>query len=179
MLADVHTERQSENQLDKNIFQQNLQILVVSIMSNAIVFIMLGFAAMEVSGWAIHKYLMHGPLWMIHKTHHQPSQSFFELNDLFSLCFGAIAVWLIFAGKDTMDYRFWLGGGITLYGVFYFILHDVWVHRRLKWFGKSENFILRGLFKAHQAHHRSTKRNEAVSFGLFLVSKKYFKADSE
>jgi beta-carotene 3-hydroxylase len=153
--------------------------LVVPIMSYAIVFTVLGFSAMEVAGWAIHKYLMHGPLWMVHKTHHQPSHSFFELNDLFSLGFGTIAVWLIFAGIADFDYRFWLGVGITCYGALYFILHDVWVHRRVKWFGKPQNFLIRGIYNAHQAHHRSKKKDGAVSFGLFLVPKKYFKAKSK
>ena len=148
-------------------------------MVSALAFIALGFAAMEVAGWFIHKYLMHGPLWMIHKTHHQPSKSFFEWNDLFSVFFGGIALILIFKGVDTLDFRFWMGVGISIYGVSYFILHDVWVHRRLKWFGKPQNSLLRGIFKAHQAHHRTNKKEEAVSFGLFLVPKKFFKDESE
>lgn len=141
----------------------------------AVVFLLLGFAAMELAGWAIHKYLMHGPLWAIHKTHHQPSKSFFELNDLFSVVFGSVAVILIFLGVDGFDYRFWLGVGISLYGLLYFILHDVWVHRRLKWFGKPHNSFLKGIFKAHQAHHRTNQRDDAESFGLFFVPKKFFK----
>lgn len=144
-------------------------------MMMAVAFLLLGFAAMELAGWAIHKYLMHGPLWAIHKTHHQPSKSFFELNDLFSLVFGSIAVILIFLGLDGFDYRFWLGVGISLYGLLYFILHDVWVHRRLKWFGKPRNILLKGIFKAHQAHHRTNQRDDAESFGLFFVPKKFFK----
>lgn len=144
-------------------------------MMMAVVFLLLGFAAMELAGWAIHKYLMHGPLWAIHKTHHQPSKSFFELNDLFSLVFGGVAVILIFLGVDEFDYRFWLGVGISLYGLLYFILHDVWVHRRLKWFGKPHNSFLKGIFKAHQAHHRTNQRDDAESFGLFFVPKKFFK----
>ncbi len=148
-------------------------------MVNAIAFIAIGFVLMELAGWIIHKYLMHGPLWMIHQTHHRPSKSFFELNDLFSVLFGSIAVILIFKGLDAMDYRFWMGVGISIYGVLYFILHDVWVHRRLKWFGKPRNPILRGIFKAHQAHHKTNKKEEAVSFGLFLVPRKYFKEDEE
>jgi len=56
----------------------------------SIVYITLGFAAMELAGWFIHKYLMHGPLWIIHKTHHRPSHSFFEWNDLFSVLFGSM-----------------------------------------------------------------------------------------
>jgi beta-carotene 3-hydroxylase len=144
-------------------------------MMNAILFTILGFAVMEFSGWFIHKYIMHGPLWNIHKTHHQPSKSYFELNDLFSLLFGSIAIILILLGLSDLDYRFWMGVGISLYGISYFFLHDVLIHRRLKWFDKPKNSFLRGIFKAHQAHHATNKKNDAVSFGLFLVPKKYFK----
>jgi beta-carotene 3-hydroxylase len=144
-------------------------------MITAIGFTALGFAVMEFSGWFIHKFLMHGPLWMIHKTHHQPSKSFFELNDLFSVLFGGVAIALIFKGVDTMDYRFWMGVGISLYGVLYFVLHDVLVHRRLKWFDRPKNSFLKGIFKAHQAHHRTNQKEDAVSFGLFVVPKKFFK----
>lgn len=144
-------------------------------MIKAIGFLVVGFVAMELSGWSIHKYLMHGPLWMIHKTHHQPSKSFFELNDLFSILFGSVSLILIFLGVDTLDYRFWIGAGISLYGVLYFILHDVWVHRRLKWFERPKNYFLKGIFKAHQAHHKTNQKDDAVSFGLFLVPKKFFK----
>lgn len=144
-------------------------------MITAIGFIALGFVAMEISGWFIHKYLMHGPLWMIHKTHHQPSKTFFELNDLFSLLFGCIAVILIVLGAEGVDYRFWIGIGISLYGVLYFILHDVLVHRRFKCFDRPRNIFLKGIFKAHQTHHRTNQKEDAVSFGLFLVPKKFFK----
>jgi beta-carotene 3-hydroxylase len=144
-------------------------------MITAIGYIAFGFAAMEFSGWFIHKYLMHGPLWMIHKTHHQPSKKFFELNDLFSLFFGSIALILIFLGAEELDYRFWICMGISLYGVLYFVLHDILVHRRLKWFDRPRNTFLKGIFKAHQAHHRTNQKEDAVSFGLFVVPKKFFK----
>jgi beta-carotene 3-hydroxylase len=141
----------------------------------AIIFIILGFAVMEFSGWFIHKYIMHGPLWGIHKTHHEHSKTFFELNDLFSLLFGSIAVLLIFLGVDKLDYRFWMGIGISIYGISYFIIHDVLVHRRIKWFERPKSNFLLGIFKAHQAHHATNKKDDAVSFGLFWVPKKYFK----
>jgi beta-carotene 3-hydroxylase len=141
----------------------------------AVLFISIGFAVMEFSGWFIHKFIMHGPLWNIHKTHHEPSKSFFELNDLFSLLFGSIAIVLIFLGVAELDYRFWIGIGISFYGVLYFIIHDVLVHRRVKWFERPKNSFLLGIFRAHQAHHATNKKNDAVSFGLFIVPKKYFK----
>jgi len=141
----------------------------------AVVFILIGFAVMEFSGWFIHKYIMHGPLWNIHKTHHEPSKSFFELNDLFSLLFGSVAVILLFLGVENFDYRFWIGVGISLYGMLYFIIHDVLVHRRAKWFDRPKNSLLLVIFRAHQAHHATNKKDDAVSFGLFIVPKKYFK----
>lgn len=142
---------------------------------NAIIFAILGFTAMEISGWLIHKYIMHGPLWNIHKTHHQPSKFFFEWNDLFSLLFGSIAIALIIVGVKGLDYRFWIGVGISLYGVSYFFLHDILIHRRLRWLKKPSGRFIKGIFKAHQAHHSTNRKNDAVSFGLFLVPKKYFK----
>jgi beta-carotene 3-hydroxylase len=144
-------------------------------MIKAIGFTILGFVLMELSGWFIHKYLMHGPLWMIHKTHHQPSKSFLELNDLFSLIFGGVAIILILLGAETLDYRFWIGIGISTYGMLYFFLHDVLVHRRLKWLDRPRNSFLKGIFRAHQDHHKTNQKEGAVSFGLFIVPKKYFK----
>jgi beta-carotene 3-hydroxylase len=143
-------------------------------MIGAIAYILLGFVLMELFGWAIHKYIMHGPLWSIHKTHHQPSKTFFELNDLFSAFFGGTAIVLIFLGVGTYDYRFWLGIGISIYGMLYFFLHDMMIHRRLKWIERPKSWILRGVFKAHQAHHQTNQKEHAVSFGLFLVPKRYF-----
>lgn len=144
-------------------------------MMYAVLFTLLGFAVMEFAGWFIHKYIMHGPLWSIHKTHHEPSKHYFELNDLFSLLFGSVAIVLIFLGVGELDYRFWMGIGISLYGMLYFVIHDVLVHRRLKWFSRPKNKFLLGIFKAHQAHHATNKKDDAVSFGLFVVPKKYFK----
>lgn len=67
-------------------------------MIEAILFIIIGFVAMEVSGWAIHKYLMHGVFWQIHKTHHHPRKGAFEKNDAFSAIFGGIAIILMVMG---------------------------------------------------------------------------------
>lgn len=140
----------------------------------AILFSAVGFVLMEISGWFIHKFIMHGPLWNIHKTHHQHSDSPFELNDLFSVFFGSMAILLIVLGVGTLDYRFWIGIGISAYGVSYFILHDMLIHRRIRFFKKPKGGYLAGIFRAHQAHHFTNKRDGSVSFGLFLVPKKYF-----
>jgi beta-carotene 3-hydroxylase len=51
----------------------------------------------------------------------------------------------------------------------------VLIHRRVKWFDRPRNSFLRGILKAHQAHHATNKKDDAVSFGLFIVPKRYFR----
>jgi beta-carotene 3-hydroxylase len=145
----------------------------------SILFLTLGFIIMEIAGWFIHKFIMHGPLWRIHKTHHQHTGKKMEMNDMFSVLFGTVAVVLVIFGAESMDYRFWMGIGISIYGVSYFLLHDIMVHRRLKFFKRPKSGYLAGIFKAHQAHHATNRQYGSVSFGLFLVPKKYFNANEQ
>lgn len=145
-------------------------------MWEAVLWTGVGFVLMESFSWAIHKYLMHGVLWKIHKTHHTHTKGFFELNDVFTLIFGSSAIVLIFLGVENFDYRFWIGCGISLYGMSYFVLHDVLIHRRLSWFGKPKNKYLRAIREAHIAHHK-TQKNNSVSFGLFVVPRKFWKEE--
>ncbi|MEO6168278.1 MAG: beta-carotene hydroxylase, partial [Chitinophagales bacterium] len=109
-----------------------------------------------------------------HKTHHLPGKSIFEWNDLFSLFFGGIAVWLIFSGLKESDNRFWAGVGIASYGILYFILHDVMIHGRMRLMRYSGNRYIRALIRAHKVHHKQLERVGSESFGLLWVSKKYF-----
>ena len=42
------------------------------------------FVVTEFTAWFNHKYIMHGPLWILHKDHHKKDHnSWFERNDLF------------------------------------------------------------------------------------------------
>lgn len=132
------------------------------------------FIGMEAFSWTIHKYLFHGPLWFIHKTHHQPQRSFFELNDLFSLVFAFAGIALLYVGRKELSYNFWIGVGISFYGILYFIFHDWFIHQRIKAF-KSTNRYLLGIRKAHKIHHKSVHKNPSESFGLWLAPFKYFK----
>jgi beta-carotene 3-hydroxylase len=129
---------------------------------------------MECISWAMHKFLFHGPLWFIHKSHHQERSGFFEWNDVFSLLFGATAFLLLVIDREQMGLLFWLGAGISLYGIIYFIFHDWFIHNRFKSF-KTTNRYLLGIRRAHKMHHKSTQKNPSEEFGLLTASKKYFK----
>lgn len=137
------------------------------------------FLAMEAASWTIHKYIMHGALWHIHRTHHEHNKGFFELNDVFSLFFGTVAVVLILSDLANTGGRFWIGMGISLYGVVYFILHDVLIHKRIKFKGRPIGVYLNGISKAHRDHHKSKEKDDSVCFGLLVVPKKYFKSKGE
>jgi len=134
--------------------------------------ILLTIVGMEAFSWLIHKYLFHGPLWFIHKTHHQPKHKWFELNDLFSILFASIALWLMWLGHITLDYRFWIGAGISIYGTIYFIFHDWFIHNRFKSFKTNNKYLLK-IRRAHKVHHKSMEKELAEEFGLLVTRRKY------
>ncbi len=134
-----------------------------------------GFLGMELFSWFFHRYIMHGPLWFIHKTHHQKSKYWLEFNDIFSLFFASIAIVLIWVGLSFGNYSsLFLGIGITFYGIVYFIVHDILIHKRINNKGKNFANYLSALKKAHQDHHKIKKKQPSESFGLLIVKRKYF-----
>ncbi len=132
--------------------------------------ILLTVVAMEATSWFIHKYLFHGPLWFIHKTHHQPHSGYLELNDIFSLGFAILAMVLMWQGHQNLSYSFWVGAGISVYGIIYFVFHDCFIHNRVKAF-KSNNLYLWAIKRAHKIHHKSLQKKPASFFGLLWVNK--------
>ena len=133
------------------------------------------FVLMEGLTWCIHRYIMHGFLWSLHKDHHQQSPGIFEKNDAFFLIF-AIPSWL-FIMLGVMYQAWWsiaIGAGLTLYGIAYFLVHDVIIHQRLKWFSRSNNSYVRTIRWAHKMHHKHFGKDHGESFGFLWVAKKYW-----
>jgi len=120
---------------------------------------------------------MHGFLWYLHEDHHQPKyQGAFEKNDLFFVIFAVPSALLISSGLNPdLNYQFFIGLGIMLYGAAYFLVHDVVIHRRFKWFDNIESPYLKGLRKAHKVHHKHLGKFEGECFGMLYVPMKYFK----
>jgi beta-carotene 3-hydroxylase len=126
-------------------------------------------AAMEVVAYLMHRFLMHGPLWFLHRSHHRPRAGWFEANDLFGVFFAIPSIILIYLGTHGQPSLLWIGLGMTGYGFFYFGFHDVLVHQRIPVRFHPRNPYLRRITQAHLIHHRSQERDGAVSFG-FLYS---------
>lgn len=138
---------------------------------------LLTFIMMEGVAWFTHKYIMHGFGWYLHKDHHQPGyQYIFEKNDVFSIIFATPSILLLLFGlMPNLNYLFFIGLGIFLYGLAYFLIHDVLIHRRFKWFDSVNNWYFKGLRKAHKIHHKRLGKHDGECFGMLLVPFKYFK----
>jgi beta-carotene 3-hydroxylase len=129
---------------------------------------------MEGVTWFTHRFVMHGFLWYLHKDHHQKKPGFFEKNDAFFLIF-AIPSWLciMFGLQKNVYWEAAIGFGIALYGLAYFIVHEVIIHQRFKWFTRTDNRYIRSIRLAHKMHHKHLSKYDGESFGMLMVAKKY------
>ncbi|HVW99686.1 MAG TPA: sterol desaturase family protein [Candidatus Babeliaceae bacterium] len=120
---------------------------------------------------------MHGLLWMLHRDHHKKDQyGFFERNDFFFLIFATPGIACFVLGiYGSLDWLFYVGLGITLYGLCYFLVHDVFIHQRIKIFRNSDNWYLRAIRRAHKMHHRHLGKEDGECFGMLWVPMKYFR----
>jgi beta-carotene 3-hydroxylase len=132
---------------------------------------------MEFMAWFTHKYVMHGFMWYFHEDHHQPKYNdVFEKNDVFFLIFAVPCMILMTIGSfNDFNVYFYIGLGILLYGISYFLVHDVFIHQRFKWLKNTDNAYFRAIRKAHKVHHKYLDKEDGECFGMLLVPKKYFK----
>ncbi len=128
---------------------------------------------MEGVAWALHKYVMHGFLWVLHEDHHRPQHRGLQKNDLFAAFFALLSFSLISGG---VLWRVWppisIGIGMAFYGIGYFLFHDVMFHRRIPGLRiKPRGAYLQRIVRAHKLHHQNSDRHHGVSFG-FLYARK-------
>jgi beta-carotene 3-hydroxylase len=133
--------------------------------------IFITFWGIEFMAWFTHKFVIHGFLWNVHCDHHTPSKDkFLKKNDLFFLIYGAPS-WLcimlgsMFAAWTIMYVRF----GILAYGIAYFLVHEVLIHQRFKWFRNSNNVYLRSIRRAHKIHHKHRNKEQGECFGILII----------
>ncbi len=151
--------------------------VVVNILS-----IIAAYLAMEAIAWLAHRFLMHGPLWFLHEDHHTKGEDgFFERNDTFFVVFATPAIILLAYGLHSgLDLPwFWMGCGISLYGMTYFLVHDVFIHRRLRWFRNANSSYLRAIRRAHKMHHKHLTKEDGECFGMLVVPPKYLREASK
>ena len=136
------------------------------------------FAAMEFVAWATHKYVMHGFLWHLHSDHHRKDHyGFLERNDSFFLIFAipSMALFILGSIKGLDTPWLWIGLGILLYGIAYFLVHEVFIHQRIKWLRNSNIGYFSALRRAHKVHHKRLEKENGECFGMLVVPWRYYR----
>jgi beta-carotene 3-hydroxylase len=90
--------------------------------------------------------------------------------------FAIPSILLFYYGVNPeLNYKFFIGLGILLYGMAYFFIHEIIIHQRIKWFSRTKIKYFVGLRKAHKIHHKHLGKEDGECFGMLNVPKKYFK----
>lgn len=112
------------------------------------------FAMMELVSYLAHRYVYHGLLWVFHKSHHTSRTGPFEWNDVFPLFFASVSILVIWyaVGDPGRRNLLALALGVTLYGILYFLIHDIYVHQRVAGVVFRVRY-LRRVKRAHMIHH--------------------------
>ncbi|MBY8822321.1 sterol desaturase family protein [Sphingomonas colocasiae] len=124
--------------------------------------------AMEGFAYVAHRWVMHGPGWFLHESHHRPRTGNWELNDLYAVIFAMPSILLILGGVQLGwgDWATWVGAGIAGYGAIYFGFHDVIVHKRIDHRYVPRSDYMKRIVQAHRLHHVVETKEGTVSFGF-------------
>jgi beta-carotene 3-hydroxylase len=124
--------------------------------------------AMEGVAYAAHRWVMHGPGWFLHASHHGDREGWFELNDLYAAIFAIPSIALLLGGVQLGwgSWATWVGAGIAAYGAIYFGFHDVIVHRRVGHRYVPRSSYIKRIVQAHRLHHATANKHGSVSFGF-------------
>ena len=124
--------------------------------------------AMEGVAYVAHRWVMHGPGWFLHASHHRPRTGIWEANDLYAVIFAMPSILLFWWGIGLghgANYA-WVGGGIAAYGAIYFGFHDVIVHKRIDHRYVPRSDYMKRIVQAHRLHHVVETKEGTVSFGF-------------
>jgi len=121
---------------------------------SATLIVLAAFVAMEAVSYLTHRFVMHGFGFGLHKSHHVNRDGGFEKNDLYPMIFSSVAILSFTAGTFSPALRplVLAGTGITLYGVAYLFVHEIYIHHRL-WSFKGRHRLLEWMKASHRIHH--------------------------
>jgi beta-carotene 3-hydroxylase len=141
---------------------------MIALLANAAI-VLLTVVFMEIVANLVHRYVMHGFGWGWHRSHHEEHDDVLERNDLYAIVFAVISGGLIYLGGQGMWPLTWIGVGMIVYGLFYFIVHDGLVHQRWPFRYLPKRGYAKRLVQAHRLHHAVEGREGCVSFGFLYA----------
>ena len=136
-----------------------------------ILIFLLTVALMEGFAYVMHRWVMHGPGWFLHASHHRPRNGNWELNDLYFVIFAFPSILLLLGGVQLGwgDWATAVGAGIAAYGAIYLGFHDIIVHQRVPYRYVARSPYMKRIVQAHKLHHVVETREGNVSFGFLIA----------
>ncbi len=124
--------------------------------------------AMEAVAYAVHRWVMHGPGWALHRSHHEPRIGHLEANDWYGAIFAVPSILLVWGGLNDGwgDWAIAVGAGVSAYGAIYFGFHDLIVHGRFGHRAPPRSGYVKRIVQAHRLHHAVDTREDGLSFGF-------------
>lgn len=116
--------------------------------------VLTAFILMEPVTYLAHRFIFHGFGYGLHHSHHYPPGRIFERNDVYPLVSALLTMSVIAIGVFVPGCAALIpiGFGMTVYGVIYFFIHDLMIHRRMPWL-KVKRARFRWHYLAHRVHH--------------------------
>jgi len=123
--------------------------------ATSLVLAIAAFVVMEPVTAATHRWIMHGIGERLHRSHHRVRPTRWEANDAFPVMFAAVVCSGLWVGFNQPGWSGLVpvGVGVTLYGLAYALVHDVYIHGRVSLFGGRHWPLLDRLAAAHRIHH--------------------------
>jgi beta-carotene 3-hydroxylase len=121
----------------------------------AFLLVVAAFLVMEPVTYAVHRWVMHGAGAVLHRSHHRQGSTGWEANDLYPVLFASVVLVGLALGFNVAGLAGLVpvGIGVTLYGMAYGLVHDVYIHGRLPLFRGRKVALLDRLADAHRIHH--------------------------
>ncbi|HEX7856503.1 MAG TPA: beta-carotene hydroxylase [Sphingobium sp.] len=132
---------------------------------------LLTIAGMEGFAYVMHRWVMHGPGWFLHESHHRVRTGFWEANDLYFVIFALPSILLLLGGVQW-GWGGWataVGAGVAAYGAIYLAFHDVIVHQRVRHRYVARSPYMKRIVQAHKLHHTVETKHGNVSFGFLIA----------
>ena len=61
-----------------------------------------------------------------------------------------------------------------MYGFAYFVVHEIIIHQRFRFFTRSNNRYIKVIRWAHKMHHKHLGKEDGESFGMLWVARRYW-----
>ncbi len=95
---------------------------------------------------------------------------------LFFIFYAIVSIIFFLLWKNNiLEVGLAIGLGIFSYGLTYFLVHDIFIHQRFKFFRTANNKYAKALRRAHKMHHKHIGKGDGECFGMLFVPFKYFK----